>query len=83
MTKKRKLDVVIFSDVHLGTFGCHAAELNKYLKSIDPNIVIVNGDWLDIWNFTANYWPPEHTENLYTGVGKKRHTCILHHRQSR
>lgn len=65
MTKKRKLDVVIFSDVHLGTFGCHAAELNKYLKSIDPNIVIVNGDWLDIWNFTANYWPPEHTENLY------------------
>ena len=65
MAEKRKLDVVIFSDVHLGTYGSHAAELNKYIKSIDPNIVVINGDWLDIWNFTANYFPPEHTENIY------------------
>lgn len=44
MAEKRKLDVVIFSDVHLGTYGSHAAELNKYIKSIDPNIVVINGD---------------------------------------
>ncbi len=62
---KRKIEVLIISDVHLGTYGANANELNKYLKSIDPNIVIINGDWIDIWNFSVNYWPPEHTENLF------------------
>ncbi len=45
---KRKLDIAVISDVHLGTYGCHAKELNKYLKSIDPNILILNGDIIDI-----------------------------------
>lgn len=62
---KRKIEVLVISDIHLGTYGAHAQELNNYLKSIDPNIVIINGDWIDIWNFSVNYWPPEHTENLF------------------
>lgn len=63
--EKRKIEVLIISDIHLGTYGANANELNNYLKSIDPNMVIINGDWLDIWNFSGNYWPPEHTENLF------------------
>ncbi len=65
MLDRRKVEVVVISDIHLGTYGAHAIELNKYLKSIDPNILIINGDWLDIWNFSSGYWPPEHTENLF------------------
>lgn len=65
MAARRKVQVCIISDVHLGTYGCHAKELNQYLKSIDPDMLIINGDWLDIWNFGANYWPPEHTESLF------------------
>lgn len=49
--KKRKLDIVVISDVHLGTYGCRAKELNNYLKSIQPKIVILNGDIIDIWQF--------------------------------
>ena len=30
---KRELEIVAISDVHLGTYGCHAEELNNYLKS--------------------------------------------------
>lgn len=65
MAKRRSVQVCIISDVHLGTYGCCARELNQYLKSIDPDMLIINGDWLDIWNFGANYWHPEHTENLF------------------
>ena len=60
--KKRKVDVVVISDVHLGTFGCHAKELLLYLKSIKPKTIILNGDFIDIWQFNKRYWPKSHTK---------------------
>jgi len=45
---KRSIDVCIVSDIHLGTFGCHAQEVLNYLKSIDPKTLILNGDIIDI-----------------------------------
>ncbi len=58
--KKRHVDIVVISDVHLGTYGCHAKELLKYLKSIKPKEVILNGDIIDIWQFKKRYWPKSH-----------------------
>ncbi|AUP80946.1 UDP-2,3-diacylglucosamine diphosphatase [Flavivirga eckloniae] len=58
--KKRPIDVVVLSDIHLGTYGCRAKELLKYLKSINPNTVILNGDIIDIWQFSKRYWPKSH-----------------------
>lgn len=63
--EKRKIEICIISDVHLGTIACHAAELNRYLLSIEPSILIINGDWLDFWNFGAGYFPKEHIENIF------------------
>lgn len=57
---KRQVNICVVSDVHLGTYGCHAKELNKYLKSIDPKILILNGDIIDIWQFNKRYWPESH-----------------------
>jgi UDP-2,3-diacylglucosamine pyrophosphatase LpxH len=59
-SKKRKVDVVVISDVHLGTYGCHAKELLQYLRSIKPKIVVLNGDIIDIWQFSKSYWPKSH-----------------------
>lgn len=56
----RIIDLVVISDVHLGTYGCHAEELNNYLKSIAPKVLVLNGDIIDMWNFSKNYWPHEH-----------------------
>lgn len=56
----RKLDVVVISDVHLGTYGCHAKELLQYLKSIRPKTFVLNGDFIDIWQFNKRYWPKSH-----------------------
>ncbi|SNR27867.1 UDP-2,3-diacylglucosamine pyrophosphatase LpxH [Maribacter sedimenticola] len=58
--KKRPVDIVVLSDIHLGTYGCHAKELLKYLKSIKPKEVILNGDIIDIWQFSKRYWPKSH-----------------------
>ncbi len=58
--KKRKVEVVVLSDVHLGTYGSHAKELNNYLSSIKPNILVLNGDIIDIWQFRKSYFPKSH-----------------------
>lgn len=58
--KKRKIEIVVISDVHLGTFGCHAKELYRYLNSIKPKILILNGDIVDIWQFRKSYFPKSH-----------------------
>lgn len=58
--KKRKLDLAVISDIHLGTFGCRATELLNYLKTIDPKTLILNGDIIDIWQFNKRYFPKAH-----------------------
>lgn len=58
--KKRKVELVVISDVHLGTYGCHAKELLNYLSSIKPKILVLNGDFIDIWQFRKSYFPKEH-----------------------
>ena len=58
--KKRKVEVVVISDVHLGTYGCHAKELLAYLSSIKPKTLILNGDIIDIWQFRKSYFPASH-----------------------
>ena len=60
--KKREVDIVVISDIHLGTYGCHAKELLQYLKSIKPKKVILNGDIIDIWQFSKRYWPKSHMQ---------------------
>lgn len=54
--------MAVISDVHMGTYGCHADELMAYLNSIQPNkemhstkkgrcTYLDSGDWVD--NLTA------------------------------
>jgi len=60
--KKREVELVIISDVHLGTYGCHSEELLRYLKSIKPKRLILNGDIIDMWQFSKRYWPKSHMQ---------------------
>ena len=72
-TKKRKVDILVLSDVHLGTYGCHAKELLLYLKTIKPKTVVLNGDIIDIWQFSKRYWPKSHmkvVKQLMTWLSK-------------
>ena len=58
--QKRCVDVAVLSDLHLGTCGCRASEIVTYLKSISPQILILNGDVIDIWQFSKHYFPATH-----------------------
>ncbi|SHH62172.1 UDP-2,3-diacylglucosamine diphosphatase [Winogradskyella jejuensis] len=60
MNIKRKLDIVVISDVHLGTHGCNAKKLLNYLNSIEPKHLVLNGDIIDIWQFNKRYFPKTH-----------------------
>ncbi|MCS6933972.1 MAG: UDP-2,3-diacylglucosamine diphosphatase [Chitinophagales bacterium] len=64
MKQRRKVRVCVISDVHLGFLGCRAKELNRYLESIAPEILIINGDLIDIWQFRKYYFPRSHTRVL-------------------
>ncbi|NCI47673.1 UDP-2,3-diacylglucosamine diphosphatase [Sediminibacterium soli] len=62
--ERRQVDVVVMSDLHLGTYGCHAREIVNYLKSIQPQILVLNGDIIDIWQFSKRYFPVSHMQVL-------------------
>ena len=57
---KREVEIVIISDLHLGTYGCKAQELLHYLNSIRPKTLILNGDIIDVWQFKKSYFPKSH-----------------------
>lgn len=58
--QKRTVEILVISDLHLGTVGCNADQLLKYLKSIKPKKVILNGDIIDAWQFKKKYFPKSH-----------------------
>ncbi|MEZ5172001.1 MAG: UDP-2,3-diacylglucosamine diphosphatase [Bacteroidia bacterium] len=63
-TNSRPVDLVVISDVHLGTYGCHATELVSYLRSIKPGVLVLNGDIIDGWAFSKRYFPAAHHQVL-------------------
>ena len=58
--EKRSVDVAILSDLHLGTYGSRAKEALNYLRSITPQLLILNGDIIDGWQFSKHYFPASH-----------------------
>ena len=55
--KVREIEVAVISDIHLATHACKPKKVLKYLKSIQPKTLILNGDIIDSWRFSRNYFP--------------------------
>ncbi len=77
--RKRKIDIAVISDVHLGTYGCHADELVAYLNSIKPKKLILNGDIIDIWQFNKKYFPPSHLKVLKKFISMASNGTEIHY----
>jgi UDP-2,3-diacylglucosamine pyrophosphatase LpxH len=60
MSPKKHLKAVVISDVHLGTYSSKADQLYAYLKSIEPETLVLNGDIVDVWRFSRRYFPASH-----------------------
>ena len=57
---KRNLDILVISDLHLGTYGSEADEFLAYLDSINADKIVINGDFVDIMLFNKHFWPSSH-----------------------
>ena len=57
---KRNLDILVISDLHLGTYGSEADEVISYLETVDAKKIVINGDFIDILLFNKKYWPSSH-----------------------
>jgi UDP-2,3-diacylglucosamine pyrophosphatase LpxH len=57
---RRKIEISVISDVHLGTHNCNAKLLLTYLNSIEPKKLILNGDIIDVWQSNKRYFPKSH-----------------------
>ena len=55
--KLREIEVAVISDIHLATHACKPKKVLKYLKSIQPKTLVLNGDIIDSWRFSRNYFP--------------------------
>ena len=58
--KVRELEIAVVSDLHLATHACKPKKILKYLKSIQPKTLVLNGDIIDSWRFSRNYFPKLH-----------------------
>lgn len=55
--KIREIELAVISDIHLATHACKPKKVLKYLKSIQPKTLVLNGDIIDSWRFSRNYFP--------------------------
>ncbi len=57
---KRQIEVSVISDLHLATHACKPKKILDYLKSVNPSTLVLNGDIIDSWRFSRNYFPKNH-----------------------
>lgn len=55
--KLREIELAVISDIHLATHACKPKKVLKYLKSIQTKTLVLNGDIIDSWRFSRNYFP--------------------------
>jgi UDP-2,3-diacylglucosamine pyrophosphatase LpxH len=44
-------DIVVISDIHLGSSVCQSTKLLEFLDNIQTKTLIINGDLFDSWDF--------------------------------
>ena len=79
MSERRRVEVLVLSDIHLGYHGCRAEELLAYLKTIAPERVILNGDIFDIWQFSKSFWPESHLKVIRRLLKFSQHGIPVHY----
>ena len=57
----RQVDLVVLSDLHLGTPACRADLLLAYLHSVLPDELVLNGDVVDLRELSPGSWTASHT----------------------
>lgn len=65
MYSRKHYRTIVLSDIHLGTSHSKVKEVSNYLKQVNCDRLILNGDIIDGWSIKKNgtrRWQPEHTQ---------------------
>jgi UDP-2,3-diacylglucosamine pyrophosphatase LpxH len=75
-----KFKTIWISDIHLGTRGCKADQLCRFLKTYECETLYLVGDIIDGWKLTRSWhWPQEHSNVIRRLLTKaKRGTNIVY-----
>ncbi len=61
------------SDLHLGTRGCNAGAVLRFLREVDCETLYLVGDLIDVWSLRrSRYWPQAHNDVIQKILRKGR-----------
>lgn len=75
----RELEVSVVSDIHLATHASNAKKVLKYLKSIRPKVLVLNGDIIDSWRFSRNFFPKSHLKVIRQIIKMMERGVMVHY----
>lgn len=82
MNEKKYYSTVVISDIHLGSEHSHTYEVTDFLKQIQCERLILNGDIIDGWQLQkpGRRWKQEHTGffKVLMKMMEKYHTQIIY-----
>lgn len=79
MTTTTGYKVVIMSDLHLGMKDSSPKKILEFLNSIDPEILILNGDIIDIDSLKrGSKWKNKHTKVVMKILDMSRHCEVIY-----
>ena len=82
--KKRRIEIAVISNIHLGSAHCQAGALLAYLNSISPRVLVLSGAFLDKHPDAVSSFPREHFSILkkifgMAAMGTKIYYIYGHH----
>mgnify|MGYP006282248507 CR=1 FL=1 len=63
-TMNKKFRTVWISDLHIGSKGCQAEEILKFLDTVKFDTLILNGDIIDGWRLKSKWYFPQSHLNV-------------------
>ncbi|MEC9407219.1 MAG: UDP-2,3-diacylglucosamine diphosphatase [Pseudomonadota bacterium] len=79
-TERTHYRTIFISDVHLGTAGCQAEKLTRFLKSATCDDLYLVGDIVDGWKLKKQFfWPQEHTNVVRKILTKSKRGTRVHY----
>jgi UDP-2,3-diacylglucosamine pyrophosphatase LpxH len=67
---------VFVSDLHLGSAGCKAEQVQEFLQRVECDYLYLVGDIIDMWvSVKRGKWRQKHTNIVRTILGKSKYGC--------
>jgi len=73
MDAPRRCRTAWISDLHLGTRGCNAEAVLRFLREVECETLYIVGDLIDVWSLRrSRYWPQAHNDVIQKILRKGR-----------